>query len=1444
MVSEAAAVTRPAIESGWERATARVLDSNGAPAGAAFLMPGNLLLTCAHVVSGVLGLPEDLALPHDAEVMIDFPLAEKFPGVGGRVMFSMPVAADNTGDIAVVRLAGNPPPDAAPLRVIAADDLAGHRWRAFGFPRYRANGETKNAGIWTAGTIRGREGTGWWQLAVDPEESFSLAEGFSGAAVWDDDYAGVVGVIVAVEQDPRRRAGYALTIESVAREWPEMRAHLLAGCPYRSLRPFTEQDSEVFFGRRNETERLAELVMVESRAIIPVLGASGVGKSSLVKAGLLARLAEDEHGGYVIAHVPHGVRHKAGELLAWALTSSAQPNVHAASWQEEWRALAAGIAAGDGLAEAAERVLASHPEGTRLVVVVDQFEELVSAAPEVAQELDAMLGSITGRWPDGTRRVQAVVVSRIDFLQQFSGFPHISEAWKTTNVVVPPMTREQLRETIARPLAELKGIRFADGLAEQILHDTPTGPSSLPMLQYALTELWKRQERGIITTAAYREIGGVDGALARSAERALWQRADESDRSAVERVLIQMVRPGEQLDAGGRAPDTRRVASRDDFDDEEWRLVHRLATTRLVSITRQPTGPDTAELAHEALLTAWSRLAVWVDDNREFRTWQEGLRRVMRQWRDHQEDAKYLLAEPYITGAVDWMRLRQPELTPAEREFIRLSVAAAARRRRRRVYRFGAAALLVILVLAAGAFAIQQRRSGEIQREDNLSRQIAAEAAGLDVPQPNLAKQLRVAAYQVAHTPEAYSSLVSAFGLPGTISAPGVTNAAFSPDGRLLALATGQQVRLWDRATHGVAGTVPAPGGATWAAFDAGADLLGVAEGNGTIQLWNISVPQRPVSVASIVGPAGPVQQIAFPPRGNTLVAAGWDHNVWVWDISDPAHPARLAVLPAGGNVTATVAFSPDGHLVASGDWDGSVHLWDMAGHRGPDLLAVFNDRQRVRTIAFDPAGPFLAVGGDTITGPGLHVWSIGTGAKPRRIATIPVSGPSISALAFSPSTPLLAATGSYAAQTLLWNVANPARPAALPALHGGSLRVAFSPDGSILATLDQTVPATRAPDNEVQLWDVADPENTRALATVDGPFGAYAGETAVTPDGRLLAAAGIPAGSGQERTLLWNIADIRHPVALPALRSPGTTVALARQGSHYLLAVGGDGIVALWNVTDPAHASYLGDAVVGRKGDTEPDIKVAFSPGGDVLAALGSSDGNIWVWSLKNLTHIPLAGELHGAPDGLLTVGPGGQTLAVTADGQIVGAASQTTLWTRDDPRHPWQVPHLPASIAGATATALDPAAPILAVGGTDGVIRLWSVLPSGPPAPLTTLSGTTAPQLTLVFSADGNILASADSDGNIHLWDISHVHDPVTIGEFTAPQGSTLIGVSQPATGTAGRAAETVGGNGSFSTWDIDASAQISRVCAASGDPITPAQWNQYVSGQPYSAPCATGG
>jgi WD40 repeat protein len=182
--------------------------------------------------------------------------------------------------------------------------------------------------------------------------------------------------------------------------------------------------------------------------------------------------------------------------------------------------------------------------------------------------------------------------------------------------------------------------------------------------------------------------------------------------------------------------------------------------------------------------------------------------------------------------------------------------------------------------------------------------------------------------------------------------------------------------------------------------------------------------------------------------------------------------------------------------------------------------------------------------------------------------------------------------------------------------------------------------------------------------------------------------------------------------------------------------------------------------------------------------------------------------------------------------------------LWRLDSPRGPQLVSPLTPLVTGADATALDPAGPILATADNGGVIRLWNILPSGQPTLLTTLSGTTAPQVTLAFSPDGDILASADSGGNTHLWDRADIHAPVTMGDFATPQGSTLIGLSLPVKGASDRIAETVSGTDTFNTWDIDSNTLIGRVCASSGDPITTAQWNQYVPGQPYTPPCAAGG
>lgn len=519
---------RPAGDSGsgWERGTARVLH-DGRPVGVAFLIPDRLLLTCAHVIASTADLPDDEPLPDLLPVTLDFPLLPGHPEATASVHFSVPVAGDNSGDVAVLRLSGEPPPGAAPLRIVEAEDLSGYRWRAFGFPQYPGRGGGKDAGIWTRGTVEGREGTGWWQLTCAEEAPFPLAGGFSGAPVWDEEYGGVIGVVVAVEADRRRRTGYALTVESLTREWPQLRRRLLADSPYRELLPFTEHDRAVFHGRTNETRQLIELLEQHQVPVLPVLGPSGVGKSSLVGAGLLGYLDGDR---YLIARLPHGLRLTAEELLAWALASAGDPDTVQAGWYDRWSALARQLTDEQGIRTAVEQTLSRHGGRCRLVLVADQFETLLADAPGTARRLDAMLGVLTARRTDGSRPAQAVVVVRIDFLRQLEQLPHLRTAWEATSMVVQPMMRTQLREVITCPLEGHAGVRFADGLVEQLLRDAPPGPAALPMLEYPRPDCGTYGPAANSPPSAATRASSRQPSSARTARR--WQPSVTTGRSA------------------------------------------------------------------------------------------------------------------------------------------------------------------------------------------------------------------------------------------------------------------------------------------------------------------------------------------------------------------------------------------------------------------------------------------------------------------------------------------------------------------------------------------------------------------------------------------------------------------------------------------------------------------------------------------------------------------------------------------------------------------------------------------------------------------------------------------------------------------------------------------------------------------------------------------------
>jgi energy-coupling factor transporter ATP-binding protein EcfA2 len=453
-------------------------------------------------------------------------------------------------------------------------------------------------------------------------------------------------------------------------------------CPYPGLAYFGPQDAGRFFGREQAVQAL--LLAVAKRSFTALVGASGSGKSSVVLAGLAPRL--EAQGGWRSTYFRIGTEPDKNPFAALARAlSPLLGNDDVVDRMTRAQKLANSLASGDiSLVYVVGQCRAANP-GKRILLIADQFEEVFTLVPDETLRnrfIDAVIAAFPDPGQGATPDVSLVLTLRADFVSQAINYRPLADKLKDRVEYLGPMTRGELREAIVEP-AKAVGVEFEPGLVDTILDDVEKRPGSLPLLQFALREMWGRLKTPVMARDDYDAIGGVEGALAKRAqlifEDATKGETDATSVASFRRLFTRLVTLGEG------AEDTRRIVGRDELGPEAWALAQKLADedNRLIVTSATTPGKETAEVVHEALIRGWPTLVDWVSRDRSFQSWLRTLKPRVEEWRADPTDEGTLLRGGPLAVAEEWVGRRGDEINEKEKAFVAASVALRDAEKRR-----------------------------------------------------------------------------------------------------------------------------------------------------------------------------------------------------------------------------------------------------------------------------------------------------------------------------------------------------------------------------------------------------------------------------------------------------------------------------------------------------------------------------------------------------------------------------------------------------------------------------------------------------------------------------------------------------------------------------------------------------------------------------------------
>ncbi|MDW8351478.1 MAG: hypothetical protein RML99_06170 [Anaerolineae bacterium] len=1162
-------------------------------------------------------------------------------------------------------------------------------------------------------------------------------------------------------------------------------------CPYRGLDAFREANSAFFFGRERLVEELLDHLRHER--LLALVGSSGSGKSSIVFGGLLPRLKQGMGANWrYLVMVPGedplaNLARAVGALLTRAQADDADQAIQSQIALIE-----------DSLRRDPNYLadLARKTGDTPIALIVDQFEEIFTLCTdhETRQAFaDQLIGLIQAS--DLPHRV--ILTMRTDFVDGIARLPAFQPLFDRAQVDVRAMGIEELRAAIEKP-AEKVGLKFDAGIVSNLIETILGEQAGLPLLQFTLLKLWERRKRNRITADVYREVGDPRQALSRSAE-AFYEGLIYQNQVTAKLILMKMVRP---VLEGGREFTSNRIPLASVFQmgepkDRVEEVLRRLIfEQRLVKLSgvdsadpsvslaelanrRGPAGEvPQIEVAHEALVRNWPRLAAWLDEARVALRRRFALTQAAREWiasanaPGGERDASLLLrgrlleeAEAYSDlsaeerefvqasrdaalaeeRAKEEARLREIEQARALAEAERLRAEeqrrANARLRQRAILLVGALALstaLAVIAWLSAQQAVINATQANIASTQAVSQQATAQAEANNALRANATAQAAKSTAQAAkalaevNQMQAEMAAEEALDLKATADAAAALAQSAERIAESRRLAAEANALLDVSAIESLRVAIAAV--TTTPPEETPQDAIDALR----------RVMEQPLPRLRLTGHGGPVVAVRFSPDGSSIATAGADGIVRIWDRSSGVLRAELA---ADAALISSLQFSADGAFILTADDKGAARIWDARQvNAGQPITTLQSTDGPLNSAAFSPDGAYVVTTG---VDQEARIWDVRSG----QVVTSLRGGHSaaINTADFSPDG-LYIVTASDDGTARIWDArSGESLQPTLGGLGGPPLKVArFSPDGAFILTAGE--------DGIGRLW-LATPF-TDASPFAGQPIAELRGHELTirsaefSPDGRRIVTAGddgavrvwnIELLQGvlvQQRALAqqpqWSVETSRPALVLREHRSAVFGAHFSPDGSSIVTA-DADGVVLVWNLRP-------GVVLAALEGHIGSVNSAHFSPQGDLILT-ASDDGTARIWDLNGQVVATLTQRVALLDDPPAAI----NEARFSADGRRVALASLNGMALVADVQGTGATIRLIGHGGPVLSVALSPDGKRVATGSEDRTCRIWDAANG---APIYTLEGHADKVESVAFSPDGRLLASASADGSIRLW------------------------------------------------------------------------------------------